>query len=135
MPSYQSLTNSCSVLDGPSDLVSAVRVAPQHAGDLRDGSPDADHRQDALVHSEAKGATSRAAHPVDALHQRVAGMDLDLETTVIEFPVVSARHQLEEDRERQTPGPEPLQGQEVRALVSQPPANPCGGPRAQTGPQ
>src|SRR3989442_4759475 len=133
MPSYQSLTNSCSVLDGPSDLVSAVRVAPQHAGDLRDGSPDADHRQDALVHSEAKGATSRTAHPVDALHQRVAGVDLDLEAAVIEFPVVGARHQLEEDRERQRPGPESLQGQEVRDLVSHHPANRIVGPVAEMG--
>src|SRR5437667_12827 len=82
MPSYQSLTNRCSVLDGPSDLVSAVRVAPQHAADLRDGSPDADHREDALVHAKAKGATSRTAHPIVALHQRVAGVDLDLERTV-----------------------------------------------------
>src|SRR5947208_10355712 len=130
MPYYQSVTGRCSVPRvltearvSPVDLASAVRIAVEHAADLRDGPLPLEGPEEAFVGSEPGRTSSGAADPIVVPHERSVVLHLDLEAAVIELPGIGVRAELQEDREREDPCEEPLDRGIVRRFVSEHPAN------------
>src|SRR5206468_9568689 len=88
------------------ELVTAVRVSTEHAGDLRDRGVDLQHLDEPLVRAQPCGAAGGAADPIVVLEQGPMPLDLDLEASVVEFPRVCIGGQLEQEREWNDPGDE-----------------------------
>src|SRR5205809_7445183 len=99
------------------ELVTAVRVSTEHAGDLRDHGVDLQHLDEPLVRAQPCGAAGGAADPIVVLEQGPMPLDLDLEASVVEFPRVCIGGQLEQEREWNDPGDESLGRRKVPRLL------------------
>src|SRR5207249_9561751 len=98
----------------PVDLVSAGRIAVEHATDLPDGPFPLEGPQQALLGSEPGRTSSGAADPIVVPHERSVVLHLDLEAAVIELPGIGVRAELQEDGEREVPREESLDRGVVR---------------------
>src|SRR5437660_10758351 len=112
----------------PIDLVSAVRIAAEHAADLRDGPFPLEGPEEAFVGSEPGRTSSGAADPIVVPHERSVVLHLDLEAAVIELPGIGVRAELQQDGEREDPREESLDRGVVRRFVSEHAANRLVGP-------